>query len=410
MADFFTILNYQGSKRNLIEFIQQHSAEYIRPGKAILDIFSGSGAVGYSYKQGHTVFANDSEYYSSIISRALLGDRPAVPLQALEQRLQSGAQANFQALSLGRAPLLAKERALIAARDSDGLTNFYPTLPTLWNGQIPHGGTHPCWELFTTYYPASYFGLEQAMVIDSLRCAISGEPAALQDILLACLYYAMKECVFSKDGHMAQPLAPEKNKVKLLNRRERSVGHLFQKKLHEFYDPAFVAPAGQNRVYNLDFLELLALPEIQDQVGFIYADPPYTDMQYSRYYHLLNIVSKYNYPAPTKNGKNYTVGLYTEDRFQSDLSKKHACLPAFRRLIEFSKAYHKNLAVSFAYPRDTERQKTDRYVMSVEQIQDTAAEIYGAQAVQVVSRDYTHSNNRNSTAKKVLEYLILCRD
>lgn len=54
----------------------------------------------------------------------------------------------------------------------------------------------------------------------------------------------------------------------------------------------------------MNFEDLLKQDDIKNNVSFIYADPPYTDMQYSRYYHLLNIVAKYDYPAPTKTPEN----------------------------------------------------------------------------------------------------------
>ena len=66
--DTFTILNYQGSKKKLLNFIHSSLDEYIETNSTILDIFSGTCAVGYSYKKKIKVFANDAEYYSYLIS------------------------------------------------------------------------------------------------------------------------------------------------------------------------------------------------------------------------------------------------------------------------------------------------------------------------------------------------------
>ena len=158
----------------------------------------------------------------------------------------------------------------------------------------------------------------------------------------------------------------------------------------------------------MDFESLIKQEDIINDVGFIYADPPYTDMQYSRYYHLLNIAAKYDYPHPTKISGKYTKGLYTENRFQSKLSAKSTCLTAFNNLVAFAGNYNKNLAVSFAYPVDLENQKTDRYVMSVEDIKNSCIKEFGVKNVESAQLNYSHSNNRNKAQKKVVEYLILC--
>ena len=113
-----------------------------------------------------------------------------------------------------------------------------------------------------------------------------------RDILLSALFYAMKECVFSKDGHMAQPLDLKKNGTRLLKQRSKDILEFFFQKCEEFTSEKFVETKYHNKVFNTDFEQLLEKDDVKD-VTVIYADPPYTDMQYSRYYHLLNTGSKY---------------------------------------------------------------------------------------------------------------------
>ena len=134
----------------------------------------------------------------------------------------------------------------------------------------------------------------------------------------------------------------------------------------------------------------------------------YTDMQYSRYYHLLNTVVQYDDPNLTKNARGYTKGLYLENRFQSQLSKKSTCLESMEKLIGFSFKYNKVLAISFAYPQNIDKQKTDRYVMDIADLIEVCKKYYPSNRVHVKKVKYEHSNNRNSEHKKVLEYLIIC--
>ena len=408
--DFFSVLNYQGSKKNLIEFIHRYAQPYIAPGDPMLDIFAGTCSVGYSYKRTNPVFANDSELYSYVISKALLGDFRSWEYQQVLEQISPEYMRNYQQLQSRYQQLYLQEQALLHREDTSKLIAYYESFPTIFNGGVAFQRQHDCFELFVSYFAGSYFGLAQAMEIDSLRYAIGKfQHQEIYYPLLTSLFFAMKECVFSKDGHMAQPLDLQKNKAKLFKQRGRSVRRYFEQKFKEFFGEGFVWPTGSGQVFQGDFVTLLKNPQVQREVKFIYADPPYTDMQYSRYYHLLNIVSRYDYPKPTKTAAGFTKGLYTDGRFQSKLSNKSTCLKTLCSLIEFSNQYGKNLAISFAYPRDRQQQKVDRYVMQVDELIRECAKVYGAPKVEAICTDYTHSNNRNSESKKVLEYLILCK-
>ncbi len=407
--EHFSVLNYQGSKKNLLDFIHQNAASYIEPNSAILDIFAGTCSVGYSYKKDYTIYANDSELYSFIISTALLGTYKENCEETLNL-INDYFLSNMSKFSIATQEQQIQEQKLLSnLNDASAIINFYENLPTVWNYQISFNKNHNNYELFTNYYSASYFGLKQSMEIDSLRYAIEKfKSTVLFYPLLTSLFFAMKECVFSKDGHMAQPLNLKDNSLKLFFLRNKSIYDIFKEKFQSFFTDKFININNGNKTYNMNFEELIKQDEIKNNISFIYADPPYTDMQYSRYYHLLNTVAKYDYPAPTKNSGKYTKGLYAENRYQSKLSAKSTCSNAFNKLIAFSKAYNKNLAISFAYPKDITSQKTDRYVMSIEDIKTSCAKEFGINKVEIATLNYSHSNNRNKSPKKVIEYLVLC--
>lgn len=409
--DHFSVLNYQGSKKNLLEFIHKNAASYIEPNSTILDIFAGTCSVGYSYKRDYTVYANDSELYSYIISTALLGTYEENYKEVLD-KIDLFFYKNMRGFSKTTVEHFIQEEALLSDVKNDSHSNlieFYNKLPTVWNHEIPFDGTHKNFELFTIYFSNSYFGLKQSMEIDSLRYAIEHfVKTNLFFPLLTSLFFAMKECVFSKDGHMAQPLNFNDNKSKLYLTRNKSIYNIFKEKFQSFFSDEFINTTKCNKTYNMNFEDLIKQDDIKNNVSFIYADPPYTDMQYSRYYHLLNIVSKYDYPAPTRNAGKYTKGLYTENRYQSKLSAKSTCLTTFNNLISFAYDHKINLAISFAYPADVTKQKTNRYVMSIEDIKTSCSSKFGVTNVEVATLNYSHSNNRNKAPKKVIEYLVLC--
>lgn len=407
--DTFSVINYQGSKKLLLDFIHKNTCNLIDEGSAILDIFSGSCSVGYSYKRTNRVLANDSEYYSYVIANALLSPG-YMNFYDIISKIEASFLKNMERQRDIYTALKKDEEQLIVSGAVNDLVDLYREVPSIWNGKIELTDEHKCCELFTVYFSGTYFGIAQAMEIDSIRYAIEEyRGSAVFFALLTSLFYAMKECVFSKDGHMAQPLDPQKNQNRLLLTRKKSIYNAFTEKLSEFFSETFVTSERNNIAFNMNFEDLLLLPEIKHDVDFIYADPPYTDMQYSRYYHLLNIAALYNYPKPSVNNGNYTKGLYVEGRYQSKLSQKSSCFKHFLKLIDFSYETKKNLAISFAYPTNINEQKTDRYVMDVQDIIDSCRAKFTAGNVDVATLNYSHSNNRNSEPKKVLEYLILCK-
>ena len=401
--DTFSVLNYQGSKKNLLEFIHHNIDEYIKDDDVILDIFAGTSSVAYSYKSRNRVFANDAEPYAATIAKALLGNPyNIIKLDLLEQRIK-----NYKMPIAEYTEWIRLESQYISEENLAELIALYKSIPTVWSDGKKFFKTKDEYSLFVKYYSTSYFGIKQAQEIDAIKHAIDASDTESRDILHTALFYAMKECVFSKDGHMAQPLDPEKNASRLFKQRKKSIYSYFISKCKEFAGKDFIKPSYNNKVFNSNFEELLASDTL-NEVSVIYADPPYTDMQYSRYYHLLNTVLEYNYPNITQNKGEHTKGLYLENRFQSQLSKKNTCLDSMKKLVEYSKSNNILLAISFAYPQDIINQKTDRYVMNIEDLINLCKKIYSEQKVRVEKNEYTHSNNRNSETKKVLEYLIIC--
>lgn len=416
LMELIKILNYQGNKSSLMPFISDNIYKYISPGEKVCDIFAGSGSVGAYLSDSYSIVANDAELYSSIIASALLNTPSTNSLLRAKETFLKGYKANFRILLSLHEETVAKERNSLLSNSTADLISLYEQFPTIWNGldnlinykQLCKDNQY---NLFLYYYSGTYFGIEQSIQIDSIVKTIHEiDDVETQNVLFSCLFYAMNETVFSKDGHMAQPLNIKKNNTRHLKQRKKNILTYFKSKLDEFIDKSPKLEAiEKSKVFNQDISALLKNNEFKQQhIKLIYADPPYTDMQYSRYYHLLNVAAKYNYPKPTISRGKFTKGLYTEGRNQSDLSKKST---AKKRLEELFNYCHKNdivLALSYAYPKDEIRQNTNRYTVSIEELVNMAKQIFGNKKVQIEHKNYQHANNRNSSTKKVFEYLILC--
>lgn len=414
--ELIKILSYQGNKASLMPFIRDNIRKYISPREKICDIFAGSGSVGAYLKDEYSVIANDAELYSSIISSSLLNTPSTGSLVKAKEIFFKGYKANFRMLLSPVEVAVATEREFLASDSTTALISFYKHFPTIWNGldkmiNCKQLSKENQYNLFLYYYSGTYFGIEQSIQIDAIVKTIHEvDSVETQNVLFSCLFYAMSETVFSKDGHMAQPLSIEKNSSRHLKQRKKNILAYYETKLNEFIEKSpKIETVEKSNVFNRDISALLQDEEFNKQhVKLIYADPPYTDMQYSRYYHLLNVAVKYNYPEPTISRGTFTKGLYTEGRNQSDLSKKST---AKKRLEELFNYCHQNdivLALSYAYPKDEVNQKIDRYTVSIEELVDMAKQVFGNKRVQIEYKDYQHTNNRNSSTKEVFEYLILC--
>lgn len=415
----FTVLNYQGSKNNLSSFIQKNIEPYIQDGKAIFDIFSGSAAVSNIFRDNYQVYANDVESYASIIADAVLNQADITSATELITSLDIEYTTAINTLAKPIIDFVKEEQLALDKVNYEQLVTLYDIYPTVWNNKYSNitkskltvdsiKQTHNFY-LFTTYYATNYYGINQALDIDCLIKVITLHFPQYKNSLLSCLFYAMKETVFSKDGHMAQPLSLKKNQSRLFIQRQKNVYELFIKKFKEYITLPLSKFSGKNMVFNSNFEDLLD-QKIFSNVGLVYADPPYTDMQYSRYYHLLNVAAKYEYPELTTTKSGYTKGLYTEGRYQSKLSQRGSAKQSLKNLISFCAHNNTNLAISYAYPQDRENQATDRYTISIDELIEIAKKHYTNARVNVVTQSYNHANHRNSKQKKVLEYLILCGD
>lgn len=412
----FTILNYQGSKARLRNFIINGIGPYIDRNRVIFDIFSGSGAVCGMLRNKYHVYANDSEPYAAVIADAILNKKDVSDIMMQVREIcRHGAVHSC----LKNKVYAEREDELLRKGKVNELAEFYLQYPTIWNGlyseitqcqlSASSAKSMPGYHLFSTYYAGSYYGIKQAYDIDFIVGMIDSEFLEYRNALMACLFYAMKETVFSKDGHMAQPLNPFKNGNRLISQRKKSIIDLFIKKLEEYSSFPLSKYNGENRVFQTDFMNLLN-GDAFTETGLVYADPPYTDMQYSRYYHLLNMAAVYDYPEPTMVGNDYTSGLYTNGRYQSKLSQHSMAKKELEKLISRCAETDTNLAMSYAYPADREKQATNRYTMSIDELEELAIKHFSAGRVKIESEVYSHANHRNSSQKKVVEYMILCGD
>jgi adenine-specific DNA-methyltransferase len=118
----------------------------------------------------------------------------------------------------------------------------------------------------------------------------------------------------------------------------RDVWSVFQDKLGELTLVGSPAWRKNNAVISQEARDVL---RGRRRFGLVYADPPYTKDQYSRYYHLYETLYRYDYPV------SVGAGRYRDDRFVSDFSLRSKVVTAFVELAELVSSRDVPLILSY---------------------------------------------------------------
>ena len=146
-------------------------------------------------------------------------------------------------------------------------------------------------------------------------------------------------------------------------------------------------------------------------VGVVYADPPYTAQQYSRFYHVLEALVEC-VPAKLQEVRgSVTRGLYPEGRYLSPFCSKTKAAPALGALALTSAKAGANLLLSYSGSVSASTGNARSIPLSA--VVSTVEEAYGSGAVSVRRlplryRQFNHSSarvpNRNDP-----EFLVTAR-
>lgn len=341
-------ISYMGTKKDLAPTV----AEVIDQAQSgiLLDAFSGMCSVGEAVGTKRQVWANDIQLFSSEVAAALFTsrDEPLRPVhiadihfdkfeensRILKRRFARSLDAEERLLECGDFETFTMHRTILTEALANDLVNF-PKRPDDRN-------------LFATTYADSYFGVRQAIETDAIIHAVdnSREIGAItvdqRRWLVISIGRALLK-VANSTGHFAQFLKPKPSTFKkFINLRKRKLWLEWLSSADEMASIGSVEWRKGNRTFNQDCLTLL--PEIarsDTRPSVIYADPPYTDDQYSRYYHVLETLVLYDYPTVTG------AGLYRSDRFRTPFSVKSQALPALDKLVGGAAATGADFVLSY---------------------------------------------------------------
>jgi hypothetical protein len=305
-----------GVKLKLTEMLVGSACSTLPAGSPVLDVMAGTGIVSRMLSARYDVSANDANPYAALLVRSQ-GARLSEDPDGILRRIKKASERNFRELVELAPERFAKETDFLHGELNAKRFEAYERFcqePVLAPEGPPSKGRP--YQLCISRYANVYFGLTQAAQLDSIRAAIdrvSPEQGDVRDLLLAALLIAATVC--STGPHFAQPRKLTAASFRdTIERRARSVVWEFELALRRLTArPPLRRPI--RAVTQLDWRD--AIPRFAAGLGgrpaAVYFDPPYSKLQYSRYYHVLNVLISYDYP--TIQG----VGRYPPmaDRFSS---------------------------------------------------------------------------------------------
>lgn len=411
-----TTLQYMGSKTRIISHICDPIIKNDSI-KTVVDLFAGTGSVGYALKTYKNIISNDIEYYAYIINQAILNgcnfsaEDEASFFADVEQQYMLLQAKIPSALSLEKSfftgggdykqyqAFCERTPSVFEPKSDD---HRMKEIAELVSRVIPGSKSipdFPC--LFLTYYANAYFGVAQCCQIDALRSVIEQvKDEYTKNVLLTALMSVMSTAA-STTTHFAQFLKVKSQSTcdNLLSKRKINIIEECKVLLKEYRKSGLCSKQehAEYDCYNLDFSECLRSIDLNNST-LVYADPPYFKEHYSRYYHVLNTLCLYDYPAMALNPQTHelSVGRYREDRRVSDFGKKAKALGAFETLITKCASAGAWLMISYS----------DNSIVDITDLQVLTEKQYD---VLIEKIELSHSKQGRSSTSKVDEYIFICR-
>jgi adenine-specific DNA-methyltransferase len=302
-----SIIKYMGSKKPIINFIVSNIEEIHLEGKPICDLFSGSCSISAALRKKFDFISNDIQEYSSIFAQTYFSDLSKYKFKDIEQDIKKNAVVH---LNYFKANYKSYFYDYTLIKDLETYQKVELSQRKLIEIKFDHD-----YHLFVKHYSGTYWSFEQCTWIDAIRkSAEKYKEEKIYYAILSSLMYAMSYSTQST-GHFAQ--YRDGNSVEAMNNiiiyRLKNVYDLFSKKLEELVN-TLDNHLKKITTSTLPFEKcLFNLP----QNSTVYADPPYASVHYSRFYHVLETLVKYDYPELEFKGR------YRGDRHQSPFSQKN---------------------------------------------------------------------------------------
>lgn len=328
------VVRYMGTKRHMADHVRDAITD-LRPSGRVVDLFSGMGSVAESLRDTASIITNDALSFTAAVSRArFTGPNRSATTVEVAQRLLPAYEDRLRELEAMYSEELRIESTALNGPRPD-LLKYIDSARHVGNSATHRrmaktasessGSDH--YQLATLYFSAGYLSLRQAIELDAVRAAIDADVILEDRDWMLAAWIAATSVLINAPGHTAQFLRPnsESARKRIVRTWSRSLWGEFSSGLNTVSQVGSESWRRNNSVYVGDALDLVRAGELRD-VGVVYADPPYTQDQYSRYYHVYETLYRYDFPDSTGAGRNRS------DRFTTGFSLKTAVVASFHDL------------------------------------------------------------------------------
>ncbi|PRZ16337.1 adenine-specific DNA-methyltransferase [Laceyella sediminis] len=380
------IIKYMGSKRNLMGFVVEGISEVYKGG-VVCDLFAGSSVLAGALRDQVPILSNDIQEYSAVLAKTYLGDYKWSDNTTLIEDVVSKASEIVKQFKQSYPYLYFDYDRPFTLDEFIKLEEEQRQLVNEDFSKFPY-------HLFTKNYSGRYWSYDQCVWIDSIRAVADdykGTPyyyAIISSLMFAMSYNSQST------GHYAQyrdaTSVASMNDILIYRRKE--ILPFFIRKMEEFKQK-FGRNQLKHVIVSMDYRDCL---DILPSGATVYADPPYCFVHYSRFYHAIETLVKYDYPEVKYKGR------YRTDRHQSPFCIRTQVAGAFEAMFSKIKQKEANLVLSYS----------NTGMIDLEKLLKLSQKILGsAYQIDVRLLDYQHSTmgRREDKSRDVKECLVIAK-
>lgn len=371
-------MKYMGSKRTLLanglgDILLGRAAKASR----FVDLFSGGCSVTWFVAQrvGIPAHAVDLQLYSKVLAEAVLlrtepRDSSEQHSDWLESAIKEATTSPLATVAAASSEVPLDRAAILTARRRCSSTD--------------EGG--PIWRAYGGYY----FSPAQALALDSLMAALPQYPVD-RALYHAAIIWAATRCAASP-GHTAQPFQPTPNALRYIEAAWSR-------------DP-FLVSADALTTISRKHAKVYGRAEVADSnviarrlrsTDLVFVDPPYSNVQYSRFYHVLETIARREFIEVEGAGRYPPL----EDRPSSNYSRRSGASEAIADLLETLSGVGCEVILTFP-------QFESSNGLSGEEISESARENFIVDVRRVMNRQSTlGGNGKIRSARKNTSELVV---
>ena len=320
-------MKYMGSKRHMLENgLGGMIIEQSRYAKRFVDLFCGAGSVAWfaAEKTKPPVLAVDLQAYAVVLAKAVVGRDKPLSSETIEKEWLDKVKRNrtrskywHVARGLGNQKRITK-KLVNAARE---LCEAPSRIGPIWNA-----------------YGGYYFSPMQALTFDyMLKCLPENEHE--KSVCLAATIWTASKCA-AAPGHTAQPFQPNRKQGKTFIREAWKQNPIeVCRKALDIICPRHAKVVGEVRIADAVEIAKELVPG-----DLVFVDPPYSGVQYSRFYHVLETIARGTCGPVKGRGRYPSVNERPQSKFVNKGTSQEALEELLRALAE-SKA-----TVIFTFP------------------------------------------------------------